>query len=312
MTEDTIDVRMPDGTLIRGVPKSITQAELSRRYGLTQNAPTEAAPPPAPSAEEQAKSAAQHVYGAAPAELLQRVKGAGRSVGKTGMEAIQYLQYLTGQKVSPTPLSLEPSPDPNQQIGEMIGNAGVTAAGTELAGAGAAIPARALVSQLPSATRAAGTLETILNAARKVPLDTTEMAQTAGKVETATRFGNLPPVIKKFILAHTNSEPIDFEAGRNLIKNVADAAQSLKIAGKDNISRLVNEFGAAVKTANRGAAEKVGMGELYDQAINEYRRAKTIEEAAATLKKYGAKAAISALLGSAATAGGYEVYKALR
>lgn len=37
MNGDTIDVQMPDGTTIQGVPKGITQSELTRRYNLHVN-----------------------------------------------------------------------------------------------------------------------------------------------------------------------------------------------------------------------------------------------------------------------------------
>ena len=57
----------------------------------------------------------------------------------------------------------------------------------------------------------------------------------------------------------------------------------------------VSKFSQAMKDANRGAAESIGMGDLYDSAMKEYRQAKTISEAADTVKKWSVRAALGAV-----------------
>jgi anti-sigma factor RsiW len=77
----------------------------------------------------------------------------------------------------------------------------------------------------------------------------------------------------------------------------------------------VAEFASAMKDANREAAVKVGMGEIYDAAMKEYRQAKTLQEASDVLKKWAPRVAIRALQGltvGAGAAAGYNLYEQLK
>lgn len=149
---------------------------------------------------------------------------------------------------------------------------------------------------LPSAARAGKKFDQVLAAAKNVPLDTTSIARIAGETETlASRGGNLPKVIRDFIKAHTDDVPVTYEAGRDFAQNAADKAMSLTRVGKKNMARKVTQFTEAMKAGNREAATKVGMGELYDQAMKEYARAKGLEESARIVVKWGKRAALATL-----------------
>ena len=50
------------------------------------------------------------------------------------------------------------------------------------------------------------------------------------------------------------------------------------MAAKPNMQRLVSQFAGALKDANRGAADEVGMGAEYDAAMKQY-AAQALDEA---------------------------------
>ncbi len=81
--------------------------------------------------------------GAAPPDIEARVKGGLRQLGRLGLGAVQYGQYLTGSKVTPTPLFLEPTANPNEALGAQA----VTLA-PALATAGASLPVQTAAGAL--------------------------------------------------------------------------------------------------------------------------------------------------------------------
>ncbi len=66
MPEDTIDVRMPDGVLVRGVPSNITQSELLKRYSKSPLPPTQ---------QSAAESSPTSMRGVSPLEHYTRMVG---------------------------------------------------------------------------------------------------------------------------------------------------------------------------------------------------------------------------------------------
>ncbi len=109
--------------------------------------PAPAAAPPSQPAPDAHNPIVQMGVGALPLDLADRFKGVARAIGRVGMGAIQYGQYLTGNKVSPTPLFLEPSVNPEQQVGEKIGNIAIPAAVAAATG-GASLPVQAGVGAI--------------------------------------------------------------------------------------------------------------------------------------------------------------------
>lgn len=148
----TYTIQAPDGHIltIEG-PEGATPDEVMRQaqalYKPTEGA--QPAPMPTPENRDQWSEtpAFQNIMGADPFAMAERAKGLGRAVGRTGMGALQYIQYLTGSKVSPTPISLEPSPNPNQAIGEKIGHAALTAI-PAVAASGASLPIQTAIGSL--------------------------------------------------------------------------------------------------------------------------------------------------------------------
>lgn len=120
--EELISVRMPDGTIVNNVPAGTSQAEVLRRYQLTQTPPAEKQPEPG-----FMESMKRMVSGNPNVQFVQE---AGRKLGRMGLGAVQYGQYMTGSKITPTPTSLEPVPSPTlaQRAGSIAGEILPTAA----------------------------------------------------------------------------------------------------------------------------------------------------------------------------------------
>lgn len=130
--------------------------DFKQKYG---SASTQPAPKPL------AKYGSQYelIAGTTPEDLADRTVGAARAIGKAGFGALQYGQYLAGRKVSPTPLFLEPTTNPNDQLGGKLARATMTAAPL-IATSGASLPVQVAagslaggISQLDSGQRAAQT-----------------------------------------------------------------------------------------------------------------------------------------------------------
>lgn len=185
--------------------------------------------------------------------------------------------------------------------------------------AGAAIdPAiRAVNAVLPNAARAGANLDRIRAAAKSEPNDIAAAAKEAARSKelNQTTGATLPPVIRAFIRNHVDSgSPLMYPEGFDI---ASQAGQYMANATKAMKAKLgmqwaqIGKFTDAIKTANRDTAERVGMGDLYDQAMKEYRQAKTIEHAKEVLGKWTTRAIIAAGLGAAGTAG-YDLYQNLK
>lgn len=164
------------------------------------------------------------------------------------------------------------------------------------------------LEMIPTAAKAGGKFEQVMTAAKDVPIDT---AGAAKAVERAKELGQSGATLPKIFRDFIKNSPTTYEEGRNFAINASKLSSRESSAMTGAMKSQIAEFASAMKNANREAAAKVGMGELYDQAMKEYRQAKNLEDAAAVLVKYGRYAAITSLIGGAATAGYEAVSKAL-
>ncbi len=211
-----------------------------------------------------------------------------------------------GALVAPGTIPAPTEPEFNQAAQ----GAGANAAGVALTGLAAKIPTAAdyLASKLPSKARAGANFNTVMGAAKDVPLDTTEIGNAAMRADELGRTGaTVPKVIRDYINKFPADSTLTYETGRDFASNAGALSASEKMAMNSPMGRQVALFAKALKDANRGAAAQAGMGELYDSAMREYALASHFTDAATALKevvkKYGMKAAIGA--------GGYAAYKAL-
>lgn len=135
-------------------------------------------------------------------------------------------------------------------------------------------------------------------------------AQTAAEgaeYVRATGGGTPPAPIQAFINRTTppTAPPVLYPESFAFASN-AKRLSALERAGTSPaMSSQLAQFANALQTANRDAAASVGMGDLFDQAMKEYRRAMTAREVGKFLLNRGIK------FGLPGGAVGYGIYKEL-
>lgn len=200
-----------------------------------------------------------------------------------------------------------PTSEEFQQAAE---GAGALAGGIAL---GEAIPkvmpplVRKVGKILPNTERAGAKLQTVMQSARNVPQDLTQTDLIAARAKQLQQRGGgtPPPVVQKYLARQKpvvakfggqkvamQPQPMTYEEGFDFAS--AAGSQSAKAMSEMTgpMKAQVKQFAGALRNSNRQAAAQVGMGDLYDQAIKEYRQAKTLEEAKDVVKRYALHAAI--------------------
>ena len=235
------------------------------------------------------------------------------NVGKSASNILSNLQALreavgpefnekTGQ-YGPAPPTAAPAPSP-QENREAAGAATKSLQAALLAKGATSAGGKLANELLPNTERAGSNFQTVMGQARNVPVDTTAADTVAARAqELSNRGTTLPKVFSDYI----KNPPATYEAGRDFASNAGRLSVEQAASLNPTMGRQVALFADALKTANREAAAKGGMGDLYDSAMKEYHQASTLSEAGDVLKKYGTKAALTAALGGAS----YGVYREL-
>lgn len=198
--------------------------------------------------------------------------------------------------------------------------------GQGFAGVAAAVPVArgikggisAALEGLPSAARAGGNFSAAMGAAKDVPLNlgTADDAairalELAGKGSMPGRGSSLPKVVSDYIRQRQAAPEMTYEVGRDFATNAGALSATEKLNTNPVMKAQVSKLADALKTANREAAVKAGVGDLYDSAMKEYRQAMALQNTrqalAEALKKHGARAALT----GAGLAGGYGLYREL-
>src|SRR5439155_5116784 len=107
------------------------------------------------------------------------------------------------------------------------------------------------------------------------------------------------------------SDVMTYGEGRRFASNAGNLSVRETQATNKMMQAKVREFARAMDEANRDLAVKTGNGELYDQAMTEYRRAKSMGEIQQIATKYLRRAALGAIFGTGAAAGA-GIYEELR
>lgn len=178
-----------------------------------------------------------------------------------------------------------------------------------LRGAGAST-----MDSLPSADRAGAKLGQIRQAAENVPTDPTAPNAVIARAQELTDAGHGPlsAGMRKYIAAQKPTSgtfmgaPVTMAADPiNYPESFDFASAAKKLSSRESSAQTgmmksqVKQFAGALQDANRAAADQVGMGSMFDDAMKEYRQAKSIENAQAIAKKYAVKAAIGTALAGA-------------
>lgn len=142
-------------------------------------------------------------------------------------------------------------------------------------------------SLIPSVERAGQKFKAVEAAAKDIPINLGPAEKIAARAqELRQRGSSMPKVMNDFIknrkAAATTSQPfgdlMTYKEGRDFASAAGAMSTREVTAMNASMQRQVGQFAQALKTANREAAEKVGMGKLYDLAMKEYRQAKNLAE----------------------------------
>jgi hypothetical protein len=165
-----------------------------------------------------------------------------------------------------------------------------------------------LKNALPSKTRAGANFQTVMSAAKDVPVDTTAPGNTALQIKDfAGRGGRQPKVVTDFIRRATDPTkgPITYEEARDFASNASQLSAEEKNALKPNVRRMVGKFARDMNESNAAAAAQAGVGPQYQSAMKEYSRAMTMQDFQNMLKgtavnavKYGVPTAIGGTVGA--------------
>ena len=174
---------------------------------------------------------------------------------------------------------------------------------------------RAARSLFPSTENAGKAIDMVENAAKDAgkTVDVTNAKQILERAQELKKTGNtMPKVFSDFARATQETDQLPFKMSRDFASKAGQlsAVESAAVKGTP-MQRQVTQFAAAMKDGDRTAAAELGMGELYDAGIKEYRQAKNLEDAKDILLKWTKRAAIAAIGGGAATAGGVAAYDAI-
>lgn len=288
--------------------------------------------------------------------ILNRMVGAGKSIGEHLQTAGQWLEHITGQQVSPPRTTPVPqvvngvpqgppggrdvfaASNSQQEYGKNLATLGTGIAAAGATG-GASLPVQvgvggmtgamltpdnpylggtlgmaapmvsSAINALPNASRAGANFQQVMGKAKDVPLNLGAADDVALRARELRETGaTLPKVIRDYIKARESAPTMTYGTGRDFASNAGALSARETTAMTPAMKAQVNKLAAALKDSNRTAAQSVGMGQVYDDAMREYGRAmsqkKAYEAIVKALKKYGVQAAIG-------TGVGYGTYKAL-
>lgn len=165
---------------------------------------------------------------------------------------------------------------------------------------------------IPSTARAGLKFERVMNAAKDAPIDTSSAEDILSRAQELRQRGStMPKVLNDFAKNRTAAtgdfmgvpvtDPMTYEVGRDFASNAGRLSARETMAANPQMQRQVAQFSNAMKTANRDAAASVGMGDLYDSAMKEYRQAKTLQDMGDVIKKWAGRIALGGV--------GYELWK---
>jgi hypothetical protein len=278
----------------------------------------------------------QSIMGAAPPELLERVKGLGQSVGQTGLTGINWLASMAGVKPIPMPNVLTAA-NPNQAIGQQVGQLAQFAA---LPTGGATLPVRALqtgigalggamitpeepyvgavtgglgpligqaIEDFPRRSRAVGKFEALKKASEFERPDLTEPRKAIEfyKEQKATGGSSSTPLnafIKRERVTDIlgNPVPIYYPEAFNFASNAGRIADLERQATSPSVKAALSRFSQAMDAANRAAAERAlpgTGGQTFDEAMREYAQNARLRGLAAAAKKWAPRAILGSGLG---------------
>ena len=159
----------------------------------------------------------------------------------------------------------------------------------------AAIPK--IAELFPSTQRAGEALQDVKATAGAIPIDTSKAGNTALDLyEQSQRGAVLPKAVRQFVMRATDpeGEPITYQEAKDFQSNISRLSANERMNLNANTKRLVGQLNADLKGALEDAADTVGKGEQFTQAMQEYHNAMKIKGMTEEAKDLLWKAAFSA------------------
>ena len=266
--------------------------------------------------------------GMAAEELYGGAKRIGGEIGQAGRELMSGNPAAAGvHAISAVPVigpamiqgsQDAPTPTPGESYLHQVGAAAtsprvlsdIVPAAAEVApmllgGLDTAAPNRSLLGQVPSKARAGAILEEIRNQAANVPVRPTEVSPNLARFQELTQRGGstakpatqLSSRLRSLMVPTQNTAPLNFPEARDFYSNIS--AQS-----SEDMSRLNpimrRQMGAVRQGLHQdltSAADTIGRGDDYANAVREYARRSKLDEAAKTAAKYALPALGAGALG---------------
>ena len=159
--------------------------------------------------------------------------------------------------------------------------------------------------KVPSKARAGEKFETVMGKAQDVPIDLSEANKVIDRaIELKNAGSTMPKIFRDFRNAQKPTPEgvtpeMTYKQGRDFASNASGLSSREATALNRKMHKQVSEFAHAMKTANREAAKKVGMEQLYDEAMKEFAKASNLADKAKILKEWAKKGAIVIVAGAA-------------
>jgi hypothetical protein len=141
---------------------------------------------------------------------------------------------------------------------------------------GPAEGASKIAEALPSAERAAQALGEVKGAAGKIPIDMAKPGATALELYTqAQRGASMPKVVRDFVNRATKpeSDPITYAEAKDFQSNVSSLSAEERMQAKPATLRLIGQLNSDLKASLEDAADTVGKGQQFADAMKEYHNA---------------------------------------
>lgn len=230
--------------------------------------------------------------------------------GGTLSEAVDTLYNKPGLSTAAFPAAREATAYANPNTltdAEHVGAGLETAAEMFLPGAKGASAVR---EAIPSTARAASKFQSVMGAARAIPIDITDPGNAALRIQQlAERGGTMPRAVTQFLRRVTDPEKpqMAYEEARDFASNISRLSADEFGRLTPAIQREVAGLRVALNKSVASAAEKAGKGKEYVDAMTEYAKAKHLQNAVENFTE-GAKKALPYVGGAGA---GYYLTKKL-
>ncbi len=149
-----------------------------------------------------------------------------------------------------------------------------------------ALPLVRGVGMVPTTTRAGRTFQTVMSAAKDVPLDVAGPGNAALEIQQlGSRGGTTPRAVTQFMRRITDpaQSPMTYQEGRDWASNISRLSADEYNRLTPVIKKAMGNFRTELSGSLRGAADTVGQGEAYQNAMKEYAQAKQIQDVLSTV-----------------------------